>query len=365
MLIKCVEYLKKEGKIKIVVQTKRPVYDVSLLYSGKSRVSHSNDFEPYDRKTHVFYVGEKEVQENDKLTLKYKLFKKLPICFKEVFEFVPIFANEERLIFEYDHKLRIQNKQEEILDEGVTYTHYICTDKENLPVNLFTLTVDCNKASLYVGTPNDGYESRNVKATIPEMIDSAVKNGVHVVAAANADFFEIMGDHHPSGLCVKNGKLIANPDSLRPFLGIKKDGSPVITDITESPNIIKELRHAVAGREMIVKDGKIFDFSPLEPFSYIRHPRTAAGVTKDNKVILLVADGRIPEYSNGATLVDLGNFLISLGADRVINLDGGGSSVIYTKKDDEFVLRTVPADLFRPRAKLIRKEFNCLLVVKK
>ena len=47
-----------------------------------------------------------------------------------------------------------------------------------------------------------------------------------------------------------------------------------------------------------------------------------------------------------------------------INLGGGGSSIVYTKNGDEFELRNYPADLFRPRAKLIRKEFDALLVTK-
>ena len=122
--------------------------------------------------------------------------------------------------------------------------------------------------------------------------------------------------------------------------------------------------HAVSGLQLIVKDGKVNDWSPLEPFAYVRHPRTVAGVTKDGRIILLEVDGRIPEYSNGATLLDLANMMIKLGADRAVNLDGGGSSVVYIKKGDRFELQSNPADLIRPTAKLIRREYNCLLVVK-
>ncbi|MBQ6118972.1 MAG: phosphodiester glycosidase family protein, partial [Clostridia bacterium] len=178
----------------------------------------------------------------------------------------------------------------------------------------------------------------------------------------NADFFDMFGDCHPSGLCVKNGRVVANANSPRPFIGIKKDGAPVITDTAESNGIVNELSHAAAGLQMIVKDGKLYDFAPLEPFGYVRHPRTAAGVTKDGKVLLLAVDGRIPEYSNGASLVDLANIMLDLGADRAINLDGGGSTIVYTKRDGAFTLHNCPADLIRPRAMLIRKEFNALLV---
>ena len=98
---------------------------------------------------------------------------------------------------------------------------------------------------------------------------------------------------------------------------------------------------------MIVCDGKLSQWGPLEPFAYVRHPRTAAGVKKDGTILLLAVDGRIPAYSNGASLVDLAKLMLSFGADRAVNLDGGGSSVVYTKKGDEFVLRNEPADLCR------------------
>ena len=82
-------------------------------------------------------------------------------------------------------------------------------------------------------------------------------------------------------------------------------------------------------------------------------------------MILTVVDGRIPEYSNGASLVDLAKLMIHLGANKAINLDGGGSSAVYVKNGNRYDLRSNPADLIRPRDKLIRKEFNSILVIEK
>ena len=221
------------------------------------------------------------------------------------------------------------------------------------------------KNTLCVGTPNDDYKVGRVVAKVPDMIDSAVRNGQDVLAAMNADFFDMFGDGHPSGLCVKNGRVVANADSLRPFIGVKKDGSAVIATLKECPDLLGELEQAAAGLEMILKDGALYEWGPLEPFSFVRHPRTAAGLTADGTVLLLEVDGRIPEYSNGASLIDLAELLRRFGAVRAVNLDGGGSSVTYTKAGGEFLLRSNPADLERPRDKLIRDEYNCLLVVRK
>ncbi len=365
MKIISAEYLKENDKIKAVVRTDKAGFDACLMIGCCVFPDEFNIEEPYDRKSHVFHIDGHYCEGAEKSALLVKKHKKSRRPKKLKFDFKPVFADESALLDEYNSRFEIKKEEKETVANGVVYTHYLIEDKNAAPVNAFTFEIDTKLASLYVGTPDDGYESIKVKAKVPEMIDAAVRNGVKVVAAMNADFYNKFGDCHPSGLCVKNSRIVANAESPRPFIGIKKDGTPVITDINESPGITDELSQAAAGLEMIVQDGKIADYGPLEPFSFVRHPRTAAGGKSDGTVILLAVDGRIPEYSNGATLVDLAEFMIKLGADRAINLDGGGSTIVYTKSECGFDLRNYPADLFRPRAKLIRKEFDALLVVEK
>lgn len=60
-----------------------------------------------------------------------------------------------------------------------------------------------------------------------------------------------------------------------------------------------------------------------------RHPRTAIGVSADgNKVIMMVVDGR--GASKGVTTGMLAELMIRAGAAEAVNLDGGGSSALYT-----------------------------------
>lgn len=357
-------YLTPDKKVKIVFYFNIACFRARLYVGEKMYKDAFNDKEPYDNMTHFFFVPYEELHNGARLLFVADgSFDDEDTMYIETEYNDPVFADRECLIDEYNSRIKIINEETERVADGVEYSHMYCEDKNNAPVHMFLLTVDSKKATLYVGTPDDGYESKEVSAKVPEMIDSAVKNGQKAVAAINADFFDIFGDLSPSGLCVKNGKIIANADSERAFIGIKGDGVPVITTLKEDPEIINDLRCAAAGLEMIVKDGKIYECGELEPFSYVHHPRSAAGVTKDGKILLLVVDGRIPNYSNGATLVDLADFMISKGADRAVNLDGGGSSVIYTKRGNEFVLHSNPADLYRPFDRLIRDEFNCLIVV--
>ncbi len=78
-----------------------------------------------------------------------------------------------------------------------------------------------------------------------------------------------------------------------------------------------------------------------------RDPRTAVGYTADNKVIMIVADGR-QVNSEGVGLPELAQIMINLGCVEAINLDGGGSSQMAVKNQyvsNPSELRAVPTIL--------------------
>lgn len=60
----------------------------------------------------------------------------------------------------------------------------------------------------------------------------------------------------------------------------------------------------------------------------VRPPRTAIGHTADGKIIIMVVDGRGSGGSQGVSLDELARLMKGLGCTDVLNLDGGGSSVI-------------------------------------
>ena len=58
-----------------------------------------------------------------------------------------------------------------------------------------------------------------------------------------------------------------------------------------------------------------------------KHPRTAMGYTADNRIIILVIEGR-NLAAGGATLTQTEQILKDLGCVEALNLDGGGSSCL-------------------------------------
>jgi hypothetical protein len=79
-------------------------------------------------------------------------------------------------------------------------------------------------------------------------------------------------------------------------------------------------------------------------FNRTPHPRTAVGVTRDGRyMILLAIDGRQPGYSVGATMHDVADWLLRLGASEGLNLDGGGSTALVRERDGQPELLNQPS----------------------
>jgi hypothetical protein len=87
------------------------------------------------------------------------------------------------------------------------------------------------------------------------------------------------------------------------------------------------LQMAITGDVFLVRDGmvRVKDDRQL-------HPRTAVGIDDDTgDVLLLAIDGR-QSFSRGYTLVELATLMVGLGADRAVNLDGGGSTTMVARR---------------------------------
>lgn len=57
-----------------------------------------------------------------------------------------------------------------------------------------------------------------------------------------------------------------------------------------------------------------------------RDPRTVIGIKTNGRIVLVVADGRQPGYSEGMTGKEMGEFLVKIGVRDAAMLDGGATS---------------------------------------
>ena len=123
-----------------------------------------------------------------------------------------------------------------------------------------------------------------------------------------------------------NGYVIVAPEKiLNPILKAKR----FELDIKMNPDW-SDVNHIISGGPYLVKNGEIYVDMTAQKLAAIggRNPRTAIGYTRDNHLIMMTADGR-EGASIGLTLTELANLMKEFGCVNAMNLDGGGSTVMY------------------------------------
>ncbi len=207
----------------------------------------------------------------------------------------------------------------------------------------------------------EGYDEEDNKETT-----SSMANDLGACVSVNAGYFLAENEKaRHIGLLVSSGEMIRGATSgifrddiryevARASIGFLGNGIPEIAWVTSvedsvfawtDPPLHKAgapdgslasgvsrfwpVVHAVAAGPSLVRDGtryvtideEIFFDSPIPNV----HPRTAAGITVDGSLLLVVVDGR-QSLSRGVNLSDLAGIMLDLGAVNALNLDGGGSS---------------------------------------
>ena len=157
-----------------------------------------------------------------------------------------------------------------------------------------------------------------------KMSPASPKNGVQVVVS-DGKVINITKDRSPIPL---NGYVIVGQAEN---LASLKINDKVSLDVKTLPEW-GDVNHIISGGPYLVKDGQVYVDIQDQKLLAIggRNPRTAIGYTKDNRFIIVTADGR-EGSSIGMTLKELGYFMQSIGCVNAMNLDGGGSTVLYVK----------------------------------
>ncbi len=148
----------------------------------------------------------------------------------------------------------------------------------------------------------------------------AQKLGAKIVV--NGDGWGTVG--YPNSIAASDGKIDqARQFGFRPWINIAKDNK-----VSFDSNWRKwknKVYNTVSGDRYIINpDGKYNQ----KIVAYNKDPRTAIGLTRDDKLILIVADGRTNK-SAGLSFRELGYLFEEFGAKTAINLDGGGSSALW------------------------------------
>ena len=201
---------------------------------------------------------------------------------------------------------------------SINYKEYTVND-----TTIHVAEVSADSASYLKTAFAQGSYGKNVTATTSDIADS-----VDAILAINGDYYGA----REKGYVIRNGKIYRNTASDgAEDLVIYEDGSFGIineSEITAEQLLVKGAVQTLSFGPALLEDGKIsVDSDDEVGRAMASNPRTAIGIKSDGTYLFVVSDGRTDE-SEGLSLLELAQFMQSLGAETAYNLDGGGSSTM-------------------------------------
>ena len=224
-------------------------------------------------------------------------------------------------------------RSQQNLFDGVTYIKEVRTSPRRMVVHIVKVNVAKSSIQPLITPPDrpDGGKPYNARTTT----EFAKQNNVQLAINGHGFtpwydyrlvYFPHTGDKvAPLGTVVSDKfNYIVGDEGKFPLLTFG-GGRPVDTTY-----ILGSPKYAITGTRILVSNGQVD--AGLDNLK--ADPRTAVGVTADGqKLIIVVVDGRQAGYSKGATLRELAQILVDNGADKALELDGGGSSTLVINKD--------------------------------
>lgn len=230
----------------------------------------------------------------------------------------------------YFHRPQPDPISQETLFHGVTYTREILLAPRPNVVHIVTIDVTTPGIRFLVtpSTPIDNHQ-------LPARTTSQFLQEFGVQVAINGSFyFPFHGDllsYYPHvgdpvsvyGFAMSQGQQYSLPQSGYNTFYISYDNQVSIGSPIES------LYNALSGYWIFVQDGIVRSDLDDAYYANTPGPRTAVAIDEaGQRLILLVVDGRQPNYSEGMTFAELGELAVQYGASIALNLDNGGSSTL-------------------------------------
>jgi MYXO-CTERM domain-containing protein len=218
-------------------------------------------------------------------------------------------------------------------------THVVYTDA-SAPLVIHVVTVDVSSQEIFLSATLTGDRGQ----TLSDWADC--KRGTSGCSPAdvaiNGDLFAPSG-YVPAGLAIGGAKAWPDAMSDNATEGWLAFGRPAdinalqlsVPSSVEMPKPTLAVEGAVGGRALLVSGGMAMSSydaaDPTEPFRSA--PRSAVGLDAAGVTMYLVTVDGDQASSAGMTAEELANFLTGIDVSDALELDGGGSSTLYVRKE--------------------------------
>jgi len=222
--------------------------------------------------------------------------------------------------------------KEKIAPKTKLITHHF--NQNNLFLaNQFISYIEINRKgnAPFFGFGNEVKVKKTTSTFGKELNAIAAINGTFfdVANGGSVDFIKMNGVVIKQNVLGKNGKRARHQETA---IVIDDKGKLELKKWDNTPNWENNLteKDVMLSGPLLVFN-RVIEELDTTSFTKARHPRTAIGIKADGKVILLTVDGR-QENSAGMSLPELTKTMQWLGCVSAINLDGGGSTTLWTEK---------------------------------
>ncbi len=261
-------------------------------------------------------------------------------------------------IFAIENEIATVNEAEEVttyqsfestLAPGIIQTINSGYGKDGKLINYYISIADINRDD--VGVQASYKDAQCVTLGMSKMTEqAAAMNKKHtnandaanyiphyaVVAGVNGDGYNT-GTAMPSGAHVMNGvsgfgiQKAANSS----WFAVFEDGTALCgannADWDEAVSAHGPAREAIGGFQLVRKNGVNISYSDSSYLNDGRYPRSFVGVTADNKVVFMTADGNGSGGSAGTNWKESVEIMDEVGCTYILCLDGGGSATYISR----------------------------------
>jgi Phosphodiester glycosidase len=242
-----------------------------------------------------------------------------------------------------------QTNEARSLFQGIDYRREFRSTPRPAVIHIVTVDLKAPGIGTFVtpGSPQADLTETNAR-TASEFVKE-----FKVQLAVNANFFypcieEAPWNYYPRsgdrvnnvGHAISQGKAYSQPDTKFPALCFDANNR---AQIIENGTCPKGTAYGIAGDTVLVKNGKPVVQSQEESKQDKSYPRAVAAIDKTGeKLWLILADGKQRLYSEGLNLSEITEISMQLGADNVLNLDGGGSVTLAVASPSGVKLLNAP-----------------------
>ncbi|MCC5878135.1 MAG: phosphodiester glycosidase family protein [Candidatus Sumerlaeia bacterium] len=242
------------------------------------------------------------------------------------------------------HQLSTADWFERPIAEGVTWRYHHFEELFGARQSITVVEVDLSVEGTEVVFPirPKGTSPQRTSVMTPTQFPDAV-------AAVNATYFNTREPYGSVTYVRVGGETIQGDAEPTRFLldgGIAIRDDNTVEILTKRPDdgwgILPHRDILVAGPNVVI-GGIVEDNDHHGAHCTNRHPRTAVGITTENKLLMVTIDGRT-DLARGMTCNETGQLLHALGAIEAVNFDGGGSTTMWIAGEPNNGVVNYPSD---------------------